>query len=248
MEASGAAWYTKLMYNSYDYGYGQSMLYFALIAVMIVSMIAQGRVQRTFRKYSSQRAACNKAAAQVASELLDRYGTAYVAVEPVQGSLTDHFNPQTNTVGLSAEVYDQPSVAALAVAAHEIGHVLQYQEGYAPIRMRNAVLPAANIGSTIAPWLVIAGVLIGFSGLAMAGAILFGAVLLFQLVTLPVEFNASSRALRMLEEGGYLQYDESDAARKVLRAAAMTYVWATVAALISFLRLFMIASNARRRD
>ena len=126
--------------------------------------------------------------------------------------------------------------------------MLQHQEGYLPIRLRNAVLPAANIGSNLAPWIVIAGVIFGSFNLAMVGVVLFGAVLLFQLVTLPAELNASSRALRMLEEGGYVGYEQTGDARKVLRAAAMTYVLATIAALISFLRLFMIAASSRRRD
>ena len=226
----------------------QSFLYFALLVVMILSFVAQGQVQRIFKRYSGERAQCGKTAAEVASELLGRYSGEFVQIEAVQGRLTDHFNPATKTVGLSTAVYGESSVAALAVAAHEIGHVLQHQEGYLPIRLRNAVLPAANIGSNLAPWIVIAGVIFGSFNLAMVGVVLFGAVLLFQLVTLPAELNASSRALRMLEEGGYVGYEQTGDARKVLRAAAMTYVLATIAALISFLRLFMIAASSRRRD
>ena len=235
------------MYIGYGNGI-QSLLYLALLGVLVLSLVAQGKVQRTFQKYSQERAESGKTAAQMASELLDRYRGEYIQIEPVQGRLTDHVNPKEKTVGLSEAVYGQSSVAALAVAAHEIGHVLQYQEDYAPIRVRNAILPVASIGSSIAPWIVILGVLFNSFNIAIIGVVLFGAVLLFQLATLPAEFNASSRALRMLEEGNYVSYTQSDDARRVLRAAAMTYVWATVGALISFLRLLLIASSSRRRD
>ena len=166
----------------------------------------------------------------------------------MSGALTDHYNPQTGVVGLSQAVYGERSVSALAVAAHEIGHVLQHEEGYLPIRIRNAVLPAASIGSNLAPWIVILGLFLGSYNLSLVGVVLFGAVLVFQLATLPAELNASSRALRMLEDGGYVDYSQSDDAKKVLRAAAMTYVLATLAALVSFLRLYSIAASSRRRD
>ena len=216
-----------------------------LLALMVVSLIAQGKVQRTFEQYSKNRVSSGKSADEIARELLYKTGST-AQITPVQGSLTDHFNPKTNVVGLSTQVYGQNSISAVAVAAHEIGHVMQYEEGYSPIRLRNAILPVASIGSQAAPWIVILGLFMGSFNLAMIGVALFGAMLLFQVVTLPVEFNASSRALRMLEEGNYISYDESDAARKVLRAAAMTYVLAALAALVSFLRLYSIAQRSRR--
>ena len=232
---------------NYYYGFDYTW-YLLVLPAFLLALWAQLRVKTTYAKYSRIRSVRGRTAAEVASELLGRYSGEFVQIEAVQGRLTDHFNPATKTVGLSTAVYGESSVAALAVAAHEIGHVLQHQEGYLPIRLRNAVLPAANIGSNLAPWIVIAGVIFGSFNLAMVGVVLFGAVLLFQLVTLPAELNASSRALRMLEEGGYVGYEQTGDARKVLRAAAMTYVLATIAALISFLRLFMIAASSRRRD
>ena len=227
------------------YGSGDGIYIILLLIVMAVSMAAQGKVQRTFDRYAKLPASCGKTAAVVAQELLNRNNSA-VTITPVSGSLTDHFNPKTNVVGLSNQVYGSASISALAVAAHEIGHVMQYEEGYSPIRLRNAILPVASIGSQAAPWIVILGLFMGSYNLAMIGVILFGAMLAFQLVTLPVEFNASTRGLRMLEEGNYISYEESDGAKAVLKAAAMTYVLAALASLISFLRLFSIAQRTRR--
>ncbi len=228
------------------YGSGDGVYVLLLLVVMALSLFAQSKVQRTFSQYAKTPVASGRRAEQIAAELLRRHNSG-VQITAVEGALTDHFNPKTNVVGLSAQVYGQSSVAAVAVAAHEIGHVMQYEENYAPIRLRNAVLPVASIGSSVAPWIVILGLMMGSFNLAMAGVVLFGAMLLFQVVTLPVEFNASSRALRMLEEGNYISYEESDGARKVLRAAAMTYVWAAVASLVSFLRLLSLANRTRRR-
>ena len=217
-----------------------------LLLVMVVSMLAQGKVQRTFARYAEMPTERGIPASEVARELLTQHDSG-VELTQVSGTLTDHFNPKTGIVGLSEQVYGSSSIAAVAVAAHEIGHVMQYQEGYFPIRLRNAVLPVAAIGSQAAPWIVLAGLFFGNGTLAMVGVVLFGAMLLFQVVTLPVEFNASGRALRMLEEGNYISYEESDGAKKVLSAAAMTYVYAALAALITFLRLLSLANRARRR-
>ena len=236
-------------YYYYGYGYGYDsynmLLLIAMLAVMVIGFIAQRRVQSTFNKYNKYSAYCGKTAAEVADELLYQ-NASDVKLTQVQGSLTDHFNPKTKTVGLSRLVYGSSSVAALAVAAHEIGHVMQYEEGYAPIKFRNSLLPVANLGSRIAPIIVIVGLLMYSYPLAMIGVVLFGATLLFQLVTLPVEFNASSRAIEMLSSGGYITADESSDAKKVLRAAAMTYVLATLASALSFLRVLMIAQRTRR--
>lgn len=228
------------------YGSGDGVYLLLLLVVMAVSLYAQGKVQRTFQQYAETPVSSGKTADQIAQELLTRNNSS-VQITPVQGALTDHFNPKTNVVGLSTQVYGSNSVSAAAVAAHEIGHVLQYEEGYSPIRLRNAILPVAAIGSQAAPWIVILGLFMGSYSMAMIGVYLFGAMLLFQVVTLPVEFNASSRGLRMLEEGNYISYEESDGARKVLNAAAMTYVLAALSALISFLRLLSIAQRSRRR-
>ena len=229
------------------FGYGSTdILYILLLfVVMGFSLFAQNKVQKTFQQFSDKSVSSGMRAEQVAQQLLYN-GNSNVQIEPVQGSLTDHYDPKNGVVGLSTQVYGQNSIAAIAVAAHEIGHVMQYQEGYMPIRLRNAILPVASIGSYAAPWIVILGLFMGSYNLAMIGVVLFGAMLVFQIATLPVEFNASSRALRMLEEGNYITYDESDGARKVLNAAAMTYVWAAIASLVSFLRLLSLANRTRR--
>ena len=229
----------------FGYGSGDGIYIILLLAVMGISFYAQNKVQRTFHQFSQSYVSSGMRAEEIAQQLLNRANSS-VQIQPVQGSLTDHFDPKNGVVGLSTQVYGQSSIAAIAVAAHEIGHVMQYQEGYAPIRLRNAILPVASIGSYAAPWIVILGLMMGSFNLSMIGVVLFGAMLVFQVVTLPVEFNASSRALRMLEEGNYISYEESDGAKKVLNAAAMTYVWAAVASLISFLRLLAMANRSRR--
>ena len=229
----------------FGYGSGDSIYIILLLVVMGISFYAQSKVQRTFTQFSQTYVSSGLRAEEIAQQLLNRANST-VQIQPVQGSLTDHYDPRSGVVGLSTQVYGQSSIAAIAVAAHELGHVMQYQEGYAPIRLRNAILPVANIGSYAAPWIVILGLMMGSYNLSMIGVVLFGAMLVFQVVTLPVEFNASSRALRMLEEGNYISYEESDGAKKVLNAAAMTYVWAAVASLISFLRLLAMANRSRR--
>ncbi|HWQ59081.1 MAG TPA: zinc metallopeptidase [Clostridia bacterium] len=222
-------------------------MFFLVVAIAVVGMIANARVNSVYKKYAKVRAKIGLPAHDVAQRLLYAGGSDAQLTE-VGGRLTDHYDPRSNVVGLSQAVYNDASVAALAVAAHEIGHVMQYQEAYGPIKLRNALLPVAKIGSAAAPWIVIAGVLMGSFGLASFGAWLFAGILLFQLVTLPVEFNASRRALDMLTAGGYIDtYDEEAAARKVLNAAATTYVVAALASFVSFLRLLMIANSARRR-
>ena len=238
--------------------YNKSMeryLYFILaIAVFVLSLIAQSHVQRVFQTYAQTHTRCGFSAAGLANELLHKNGL-NLPVQRVQGSLTDHYDPRSEVVGLSEAVYDSDSVSAYAVAAHEIGHVLQHQEDYAPMRVRNVILPVANIGCRFGPLLVLGGLLlswltnIGNAGyyIAIGGVILYGVMLLFQLITLPVEFNASRRGLLMLTEGGYLSDEELPGAKKMLRAAAMTYLLAALGSLITVLRLFTIARGARRR-
>ena len=206
----------------FGYGSGDGIYIILLLAVMGISFYAQSKVQRTFKQFSQTYVSSGLRAEEIAQQLLNRANSP-VQIQPVQGSLTDHYDPKGGVVGLSQQVYGQSSIAAIAVAAHEIGHVMQYQEGYAPIRLRNAILPVASIGSSAAPWIVILGLFMGSYNLAMVGVVLFGAMLVFQVVTLPVEFNASSRALRMLEEGNYITYEESDGAKKVLNAACLRW-------------------------
>ncbi len=241
-----------IRYNMRMEGY---LYYFIAIAIMLLSLAAQSHVQRVFRKYAEQPAAHGLCAAQIAQELLRQNGLT-LPVQSVTGELTDHFDPRSQVVGLSEAVYGSNSVSAYAVAAHEIGHVLQYNEDYAPMKLRSAILPAANIGSRIGPFLVLGGLLLSllttWAGnigyyIAMVGAVLYVAVLLFQLVTLPVEFNASQRGLALLTSGGYLTEDEMPGAKKMLRAAALTYVLAALGSLVTVLRFFSLARGARRR-
>jgi len=231
----------------YGYYYGNSGWIILLLLVTVLGYAAQAGVTKAFNKYSQELSASRISGGEMARELLRKAGSS-VTVTEVRGSLTDHYNPRTQQVGLSDNVYPSGSVAALAVAAHEIGHVMQYEEGYVPIRIRNSILPVANLGSKAAPFIVLLGVFLGSFNLAMLGVYLFGAMLLFQVVTLPVEFNASRRGLQMLTEGGYIASNQESGARKVLRAAAFTYVVAVLITLVSMLRLIMIANSSRRRD
>lgn len=226
-----------------------------LFAIMILSLIAQSRVQSVFNKYAQVPTRKGVTGAQLAQELLYQNGLS-LPVQPVAGSLTDHYDPKNQTVGLSQAVYGSSSVSALAVAAHEIGHVLQHNEDYGPMKMRSVILPAANIGCRIGPYLVFGGLLLswlargtGNAGyyIALVGVGLYVMMLLFQLITLPVEFNASKRGLSMLIDGGYLSEEELPGAKKMLRAAAMTYVLAALGSFVTVLRLLSLARGARRR-
>ena len=201
------------------------MYYYLLLVVpaLLVAMIAQLRVKSTFRRYSRYSTAARITGAQ-ASFMIQKANGISVPVQPIGGELTDHYDPTKNTIGLSDPVYAADSVSAVGVAAHETGHALQYAEQYAPIRFRMALVPVTNFSATISPYLILAGLIAGWDVLAYAGIALFSFSVLFQLVTLPVEFNASSRAIRILEGNGMLGESEITGAKKVLRAAAMTYV------------------------
>ncbi len=231
----------------YPYYYGGGGGYFILLLlVMVLGIAAQSRVKSTYKKYSQQLASSRVSAGEMAYALLQKAGSS-VSVTQINGDLTDHFNPKTGVVGLSTNVYPSSSVAALAVAAHEIGHVMQYEEDYLPIRIRNSILPVASFASNASVFIVLAGVLFGSFDIAIVGVYLFCAMLAFQIVTLPVEFNASRRAIVMLTEGGYIAESEREGAQKVLRAAAMTYVVAVLSSVVSLLRLLSIANSSRRR-
>jgi len=219
--------------------------YLILLPAILFALWAQSRVKSTYAKYS--KAFAGLTGEEAARMVLEMNGVNDVTIEPIAGELTDHFDPKTNTIRLSKGVYNVTSVAAVGIAAHEAGHAVQYAVGYSPIKLRTAIIPVTNIGSTLSWPLLLIGVLLGNQTLAMAGVLLFCAVVVFQLVTLPVEFNASNRALDTLGASGYLQEEQLNGAGKVLRAAAMTYVAALAQALAQLLRLLMIANRGNRR-
>lgn len=215
-----------------------------LLPALALSLYAQARVQSAFRKMSQVRSASGMTGAEVAESLLRRNQLYDVAVEEVGGTLTDHYDPRSKTVRLSREVYRSNSLAALGVAAHETGHAIQHHVAYAPLSWRSALFPVVSFGSTAAFPLFFIGLIIpAFSFLIDVGIIFFAGVVLFHLVTLPVEFNASSRAMAQLSSGGYLSAAEVGGARKVLNAAALTYVAAAAMAILQLVRMLMIREN-----
>lgn len=234
------------MYYGYGYGYGMDPMYILVIIMAILCMVASHRVNSVYRKYNRVRSMSGMTGAQVAMEILRHNGVSDVTVQHVPGDLTDHYDPRTRVVNLSDATYGSSSVAAIGVAAHECGHVMQHQNGYLPLQIRSALVPAANIGSKAGVPLIILGMFLSISPLISIGIWVFSLAVLFQVVTLPVEFDASHRALVMLEEYGILGNEEVADSRKVLSAAAMTYVASAAAAVVQLLRLVML--NNRRRD
>lgn len=224
--------------------------YILVVIGAVICMIASARVKGTFNKYSQLRSMSGMNGAQVAQRVLQAAGIYDVQVRHVSGSLTDHYDPRTKTVNLSDPVYNATSVAALGVAAHECGHAIQHAKSYAPLSIRSALVPIANFGSMLAWPVILIGLLFNTrsSGLIIdIGILLFSAVVLFQLVTLPVEFDASRRALVMLRTQGILADDELRYTRRVLKSAALTYVASAAAAILQLLRIILI-TNGRRRD
>jgi len=211
-----------------------------LLLALVISGLAQLKVSSTYSKYAKVRSRTNMQACEVARHILDYNGLSEVRIEQIRGNLTDHYDPRTKTLHLSETVYNSASVAALGVAAHEAGHALQDQQGYLPLRLRSALVPVANLGSHLSWILILIGLLLGYLGLFDLGILLFCAVLLFQVVTLPVEFNASSRALAALEGGGVLEQDEVRQTKQVLSAAALTYVAAVLVSLLQLARLLLL--------
>ena len=234
-----------MYYGGMRYGYGMDPMYILVIIMAILCMFASYRVSSVYKKYSKVRSMSGLTGAQAAMEILRRNGITDVAVQHVAGNLTDHYDPRTKTVNLSDATYGSNSIAAVGVAAHECGHVMQHYNAYLPLRIRTAIVPAANIGSKAGIPIMILGMFLSISPLITLGILVFSLAVLFQVVTLPVEFNASSRALVMLEDYGILGHDEVAISRKVLTAAAMTYVASAASAVVQLLRLIMI--NDRRR-
>lgn len=219
-----------------------------VLPMVILSMIAQAKVQSTYKKYSKMMNVRGYKAEDAVRNILDSNGLNHIKITRVSGNLTDHYDPKNECIALSDSVYGSTSVAAIGVAAHEAGHAVQHATHYAPLVLRNLIVPVAQFGSKLCMPLVILGLIMGFYPLAYAGIILFGVTTLFQLVTLPTEFNASRRAMAILRNDGYLEEDELKGTKKVLSAAAMTYLAALFVSLASLLRLLIIVNGGRRRD
>jgi len=222
------------------------LMYILTIVMAVICMISSFRVKSVYRKYAKVLAGCGLTGAQAALEILRRNGIDDVIVQYIGGDLTDNFDPRSRAVNLSEATYNSTSVAAISVAAHECGHVMQHQEGYLPLRIRSSILPMASFGSKAGVPLIVLGLFLSFSPLVTVGIWVFSLAVLFQLVTLPVEFDASRRALLTLENTGLLSYEEIDGGRKVLKAAAMTYVASAAAAAVQLMRFVLM--NGRRRD
>ncbi len=238
----------------YYYGYGFDWTYLVLVLpCILLSLWASSNVNSTFQKYAQQRSRRGITGAEAAQRVLSTNGIRGVRIDRVSGNLTDHFDPKTNVIRLSDSVYSSTSTAAIGVACHEAGHAVQYAENYAPIKLRAAVIPLTNFGSKIAMPLILLGLLLTFLGdfsttLVYLGIAAFGMSLVFQLITLPVEFNASRRAMAAIESAGILTAEEQKGARKTLTAAALTYVAATAVALSQLIRLLVLFGGRRRRD
>ena len=236
------------------YYYGFDWTYVVLVLpCLILSLWASSNVNSTFKRYSSQFSSRRITGAEAAQRVLSANGIRDVRIDRVSGNLTDHFDPKTNVIRLSDNVFSSTSTAAIGVACHEAGHAVQYSEGYFPIKLRSAIIPITNFGSKLAMPLILLGLLFSYVGsfsytLVYLGIACFGLSLVFQLVTLPVEFNASRRAISAIERGGILTEEEQKGAKKTLRAAALTYVAATATALAQLLRLIVLFGGRNRRS
>lgn len=219
--------------------------YILIIIGMLISMLASAKVQSSFRKYNQVSSRTGLTGAEAARRLLQAQGIYDVSIERVSGNLTDHYDPRNKVLRLSDSTYGSRSVAAIGVAAHECGHAMQHEENYMPLTLRSALVPIANFGSRFSVILIMAGIFFG-KVLIEAGILMFCAVVLFQIVTLPVEFNASHRALRLLGENGILCDEEVGMTRKVLRAAALTYVASALGSVLQLLRLVLLYGGKRR--
>lgn len=231
------------------YGFYFDYTYLLVLIGAVLCMAASFKVNSTYKKYAKVASLSGMTGAQAAERILNYSGVTDVRIEHVSGELTDHFDPKNKVVRLSDSTYNSTSVAAIGVAAHECGHVLQHHEGYGPIKLRSALVPAANIGSKLGIPIILVGVLLSWNQvLIQIGIWVFALAVLFQIVTLPVEFNASGRALAMVQQFGILSEDEIGSTKKVLRAAAMTYVAAAASSILQLLRLVFLYGNRGRRS
>ena len=231
-----------LPYIGFDYYY-----LILVIPAMIIALIAQARVKSAYNKYSKIANSRGMTGAQAARMILDDHGLTYIPINITQGTLSDHFDPRNNTVNLSPDVYSGTSIASIGIAAHEVGHAIQHAEHYFPNKVRSAVIPITNFGSNISMILILIGIFLSYGILAWIGVALYSTVAIFQLVTLPVEFNASRRAMTHIKNLGIANDTDAKGVKKVLKAAAMTYVAALITSLASFLRIFLIVSGSGRR-
>ena len=239
---------TDFYYANRGMGWGFDGTYVLIILAFLISALVSAKMNATFSKYSKVRSYCGMTGAQAAQRILSSAGIYDVRIEHVSGKLTDHYDPSNKVLRLSDAVYGNTSIAAIGVAAHECGHAVQHARNDVPLSVRSAIVPVANFGSQLSWPLFLAGLIFSFRPLLMIGILLFCAALLFQIVTLPVEFNASARALRMLDETGIMGRQEIRGTKKVLRAAAMTYVAAVIGSLLQLLRLLILSGAFRRRD
>ena len=229
------------------YFYGIDMYYIILvIPAILLSLWAQSRVSSTFAKYQKVQSFSRMTGADVARRILDNNGLQEVRIEQVAGNLSDHYDPRSNIIRLSSGVYGSSSVAAIGVAAHEVGHAVQHAQHYFPLKIRNAIVPVTNFGSKLSFPLILIGAISGLDYLISFGILLFGLVTVFQLITLPVEFNASARAMTTLDDYGILGGEELVGTRKVLSAAALTYVAALIVSAMQLLRLVLVYGRRRR--
>ena len=229
------------------YGFYWDSTYYLVLLGVALCAIASWNVSSTYRRFSQVRNSRGMTSQDVAAQILQRSGIYDVRIERVRGNLTDHYSPHEKVLRLSDSVYGSTSVAAIGVAAHECGHAIQHARGYAALKLRSAAVPVANIGSKLSWPIILLGLALGFADLARVGVFLFTFVVLFQLITLPVEFNASNRAMRILEDSGMLGGEELRGASKVLRAAALTYVAALFSSVLQLLRLFLLVQRGERR-
>lgn len=230
------------------FGFGWDPTMVLLVPAILLSIYAQFKISSSFKRYSKVRSRKGMSGAQVARAILQSKGLYDVRIEPIGGRLSDHYDPRTRVLRLSEDVYQGNSLASVAVAAHETGHALQHASGYFPLQMRSTFVPVANFGSSLGPILILVGFFMSsFGFLLQIGILLFSFAVLFQIITLPVEFNASNKAMALLQEGGILEADEVRGARSVLNAAALTYVAAALAAVLQLAR-FIILAQGRNRD
>ena len=234
-------------YYGYGYGYGMDFTYILVILGVVICGIASLNVKSTYAKYSKIMNARGYTAQDVAAMILKEAGIYDVTISRVGGDLTDHYSPKEKVLRLSDTVYDSRSVAAIGVAAHECGHAIQHAQNYMPLSLRSAAIPVANIGSTMSYPIILIGLLFGLTPFVKIGAALFALVVFVQFVTLPVEFNASARALKILQSSNILEGNENKGAKAVLTAAALTYVAALVSSLLQLARLLILSRSSRRR-